>query len=115
MTYRHFSAFTSGKLGTVELEVQYLEGGKRVDTEAISKNTWEHICSSENEWVMHKCKTSGCSEGYVTVDGNEYLKRAKCALPKSKVKLRVDLPEVYKCCSKSPLTGGKHQKPCEVL
>jgi hypothetical protein len=75
----------------------------------MCEKMWEDISSSKNKWVQHSCKTPGCSEGYITVDGNEYLKRSKCALPMEKVKLRKDLPEIFKCCTNSPLTGGKHQ------
>ena len=71
---------------------------------------WEDICVTD-KWVTHTCKTPGCSEGCVTVDGNECLKRSKCALPTEKVKIRKDLPQVYKCCPYSPLPGGKSQKP----
>lgn len=45
------------------------------------------------------------------MDGNEYLKRGKCALLKEKVKLSKDLREVYKWCPNSPINGGKDQKP----
>ena len=69
------------------------------------------ICASDNNRVTHKCKTPGCSEGYITVDGNEYLKRSKCALPMEKVKIRKDLPQIHKCCPNSPLPGGKSQRP----
>ena len=28
-----------------------------------------------------------------------------------KVKIRKDLPQIYKCCPNSPMPGGKSQKP----
>ena len=69
------------------------DSGKHLNTEELCKEMCQDICTSKNKWVKHACKTPGCSEGYVTVDGNEYLKRSKCALPMEKVKLRKDLPE----------------------
>lgn len=102
---------SKGKLADTDLKCEYSNNGKRLNTEDLCKVMWEDICVSTNEWVTHTCKTPGCSEGYVTVDGNEYLKRSKCALPMEKVKIRKDLPQVYKCCPNSPLPGGKNQKP----
>ena len=102
---------SKGKLADTDLKGEYYNSGKRLNTEDLCKVMWEDICVSTNEWVTHTCKTPGCTEGYVTVDGNEYLKRSKCALPMEKVKIRKDLPQVYKCCPNSPLPGGKNQKP----
>ena len=83
----------------------------RLEIEHACQLMWEEICSRPNRWVQHSCKTPGCSEGYVTVDGNEYLKRSKCALPTTKVKLRKDLPPIFQCCTNSPQPGGKSQEP----
>lgn len=99
------------KLKATGLEFKHVEGSNHVAIEKLCECLWRDICVSPNKWVRHTCKTPGCSEGYVTVDGNEYLKRGKCALPKEKVKMRRDLPEVYKCCPNSPVAGGKTQKP----
>ena len=101
----------SGKLAETDVKVRYNDNGKRINMEELCKSMWEDICSSKNKWVKHACQTPGCAEGYVTIDGNEYLRRSKCALPKEKVKLRKDLPEVVRCCTNSPLPGGKNQKP----
>ena len=100
---------SKGTLSTTDIDCSRTEASHRLNTEDLCENMWEDICASKNKWIQHTCKTPGCSEGYVTVDGNEYLKRAKCALPVEKVKLRKDLPEVVKCCPNSPLTGGKNQ------
>lgn len=102
-----------GHVGT-NIQFQYANSGKHLNTEELRKATWADICVSKNKWVTHACQTPGCAEGYVTIDGNEYLKRSKCALPMEKVKIRRDLPEIYKCCPNSPLPGGKSQKPSKL-
>lgn len=102
---------SKGKLAETDIKCEYLDSGKRLNTEELCKTMWQDICATKNKWVSHACKTPGCSEGYVTIDGNEYLKRSKCALPMEKVKIRKDLPEVFKCCPNSPLPGGKNQRP----
>ena len=93
------------------MQCEYSCSARHLNTEELCRVVWEDVCSSDSKWVTHTCKTSGCSEGYVTVDGNEYLKRSKCALPMEKVKIRKDLPQIYKCCPNSPLPWGKSQKP----
>ena len=70
---------------------------------------WTDITSSPNKWIQHACNMPGCKEGYVTIDGNETLKRSICAIPIQKRKPRKDLPEIIICCTNSPLCGGKHQ------
>ena len=102
---------SKGTLGDTNIQFQYENSGKHLNTEELCKAMWADICVSKNKWVTHACQTPGCAEGYVTIDGNEYLKRSKCALPMEKVKIRRDLPEIYKCCPNSPLPGGKNQKP----
>ena len=102
---------SKGKLAETDIKCEYSYGGRHLNIEELCRVMWEDICASENKWVTHTCKTAGCSEGYVTVDGNEYLKRSKCALPMEKVKIRKDLPQIYKCCPNSPMPGGKSQKP----
>lgn len=79
-----------GELERTHLDVNYDERSKHLNTEELCEMVWKDICSSPKKWVRHKCRTTGCAEGYVTVDGNEYLKRAKCSLPKEKMKLRRD-------------------------
>ena len=100
-----------GELEQSHLDIKYDEKSKHLNTEELSELVWKDICCSRKKWVRHKCKTKGCAEGYVTVDGNEYLKHAKCALPKEKVRLRRDLPEVFRCCTNSPICGGKSEAP----
>ena len=75
----------------------------------MCEKLWKEICSEKNKWIQHTCKRPGCAEGYITVDGNEYLRRSKCALPITKVKARKDLPTIALGCYKSPITGGKSQ------
>ena len=103
---------SKGKLAETDMNCEYSCSGRHLNTEELCRVVWEGICASDNKWVTHTCNTPGCSEGYVTVDGNEYLKTSKCALPMEKVKIRKDLPQIYKCCLNSPLPGGS-QKPSE--
>lgn len=70
-----------GKLAETDMKCEYSFSGRHLNTEELCRVVWEDICSSDNKWVTHTCKTPGCSEGYVTVDENEYLKSSKCALP----------------------------------
>ena len=98
------------ELNEQRLKCEYSDSGKRLNTKHLCKFMREDICVSMNEWVTHACKTPGCSEVYVTVDGYEYLKRSKCALPMEKLKMRKDLPEVCKCCPNSPLPERKNRK-----
>ena len=103
------------KLEEISFKISFVS--KRLDIEHICELMWKEICSRPNKWVQHSCKTPGCSEGYITVDGNEYLKRSKCALPATKVKIRKDLPPIFQCCTNSPQPGGKSQEPskfCEM-
>ena len=39
------------------------------------------------QWIEHECTTPGCREGYVTIDGNEKVRRPKCAVGKKYVRL----------------------------
>lgn len=107
---------SKGTLQTIDISISdgYKDASHRFDVEGICNIMWQDICLSNNRWVEHACKTPGCTEGYVTVDGNEYLKRSKCAFPLEKVKLRKDLPEIFKGCPNSPLPGGKHQAPSKL-
>ena len=106
-----------GKLHTVNLFVEYTSSGKRKNLENLCEGLWEVITTQRNKWVMHKCSTKGCTEGYVTVNGNEKLCRPICAAPHSKSEIRRDLPKVEQCCTKFPILGGNNQAPnkyCEI-
>ena len=70
-----------------------------------------------NEWIHHSCPVKGCSEGYVTVDGIEKVRRPMCAAHKEKVKLPPGFPNYIQCfpnyiqcCPNSPVHGGKSSK-----
>ena len=60
---------------------------------------------------MHRCQTKGCSEGYATVDGVEKIRRPMCAVPKDKVKVLPNCPNVIQCCPNTPVLGGKNKSP----
>ena len=98
-----------GVLSQTPIQHVYGKTQHRWDTETMCEKLWNDICLEKNKWIQHSCKTPGCAEGYITVDGNEYLKRSKCALPISQVKARKDLPTVKIGCSNSPVSGGKHK------
>lgn len=104
-----------GQLERTHLDVKYDQKSKYLNTEELCELVWKDICCSPKKWAKHECKTTGCAEGYDSVDGNEYLKRAKCALPKEKVRLRRYLPEVFRCCTKSPIRGSKDRSSFKVL
>lgn len=85
--------------------------GNRRDMEDLCELVNLHRSLRSPQWVAHKCKMSGCSNGIAVVDGNEKINRPICAAPKSKL----SLPDQHICmtslCSRSPATGGKHVKP----
>ena len=63
-------------LETRAIDYEYSHGVSRhLNTEKMCQETWKDITSSPNPWVAHSCRTKGCSEGYVTIDGNEKLIR----------------------------------------
>lgn len=97
-----------GKLVDIDIKCEYFDSGKRLNIEDLCKLMWEDICVLKNEWVIRVCKISGCLEGYVIVDGNEYFKRFKCVLLMEKVKIRKDMSEVYKCCLNLLFFGSKN-------
>lgn len=99
---------SKGKLVEIDIKCEYLDSGKYLNIEELCKEMWYDICVSKNKWVLYACKILGCLEGYVIIDGNEYLKRFKCVLFMEKVKIRKDLFEVFKCCSNFLLFGGKN-------
>lgn len=61
-----------------------------------------------SKWVQHCFNVYGCKEGMVTIDGNEKI-RAMCAAPTSKVIYPVNHINLVQCCSRSPITGSRHQ------
>ena len=91
--------------------------GNRRDIEHLCQTIMLIIQSSPPKWVQHECNVPGCKEGMVTIDGNEKLTRAMCAAPKEKTKCPVNHINLVQCCSRSPITGGKHQlssKYCSI-
>ena len=66
-----------------------------------NRRDMEDVCELVNldrslrspQWVLHKCKMNGYSEGMAVVDGNEKINCPICAAPKSKV----SLPDQHIC------------------
>jgi len=85
-------------------------GGKRRCLEDICLDAWRLICNLTNRWIQHSCKTKGCAEGYVSIDGLEKVYRPMCAAPRTKLKVSKTEATFVKCCSNSPVHGGKSQK-----
>ena len=84
---------------STNLHAEYLKCSKKRDIENLCRTLWMKLCELPNKWVMHSCKVKGCQEGYVTVDGNEKLKRPICAAPRCHVKFCKDLPTIVECCT----------------
>ena len=82
---------SKGKLAETDMKCKYSCSGRHLNTDEFCRVVWEDICASDNKWVTHTCKMPGCSERYVTVDGKEYLKRSKCALPMEKERFAANL------------------------
>ena len=82
-------------LDKTNLYAAYTEGGKRQDVESLCKSFWDEICSLRNKWVMHKCKGM-CRRICDGIDGNEK-RRPMCAAPRSKIRIRSDLPTIVQC------------------
>ena len=83
--------------------------GNRRDIEHLCQRVMLKVQSKAPQWVQHQCHIAGCSEGMVTIDGNEKLTRAMCAAPKEKMKCPQNHINLVQCCSRSPISGGRHQ------
>ena len=67
----------------------------RRNIEQLCEKAWLHICDQEQwRWITHSCQTKGCSEGYVTIDGVEKIRRPMCAFPKNKLKVPSNCPNI---------------------
>ena len=60
----------------------------------LCEQVYTLLDSKINKWALHRCDVKGCAEGYVTVDGNEKLRRPMCAAPHSRIQVRPDLPTI---------------------
>lgn len=63
------------------------------------------------QWLHHQCSVKGCSEGYVSIDGNEKVRRPQCAAPRQRIRLAASMPNVFLTCPNSPALGGKNCTP----
>ena len=107
--YRLICAYSDRKmLEAQDFSVCTVTGNRR-DIEYLCQHVMLKAQSTTPQWVQHQCNIAGCSEGMVTIDGNEKLTRAMCAAPKEKVKCPVNHINLVQCCCRSPISGGKHQ------
>ncbi|ESO87925.1 hypothetical protein LOTGIDRAFT_175929 [Lottia gigantea] len=73
----------------------------------------EYLCFATQHRMEHVCEQKGCKEGYVSIDGNEKLRRPMCKAPKVNVHLKFGMPRIVQCCPNSPLFGGSNQVPIQ--
>ena len=100
-----------GLLDSTNLYCEFGNTSHRRDIENKCKDAFVCFSTKPNEWIKHVCKVPGCYEGYITVDGNEKLKRPMCAAPHTKETMTAGLPQIIKCCSNTPIYGNKSAKP----
>ena len=82
------------------------------DIEQLCEKFWVHVCENlQWKWIMHRCQTKECCEGYATVDGVEKIRRPMCAAPKDNVEVPPNCPNVIQCCPNTPVLSGKNKKP----
>lgn len=64
-----------------------------------------------NELMNHACMTPGCTEGVVTIDGNNKLHRPICAAERKRLKFGRNMPKIMERCPFTPLHArDKEQK-----
>ena len=102
LLYRLICAYSDQKM----LEAQDFSvctvAGNRWDIEYLCQRIVLKAQSTTPLCVQHQW----CSEGMVTIDGNEKLTRAMCAAPKEKVKCPLNHINLVQCYSRSPISGG---------
>ena len=62
-------------LSTTNLYAEYTSNGKRRNLEILCVELCNTLNGRPNKWALHKCTVKGCTEGYITIDGNEKLRR----------------------------------------
>ena len=82
--------------------------GKRRSLEEICLESCKLICKLQNMWIHHRCEVPGCTEGYISVDGLQKVRRPMCVAPKEKLYVKKREGNFIKCGSNT-LTG-KSQK-----
>lgn len=107
----HLVAFFSDEkcLASVNFNIDTVAGRRDMDT--VCEEAYDLIVKGEKLFTKHECNVKGCKEGYVTIDGNEKMKRAMCGSPKSRVLLGKGMPQIVQCCPHSPVFGGKFKVP----
>lgn len=63
----------------------------------------------QESWIHHSCAIKGYAEGYVTIDGNEKLRRSICSQSGEKI-ISTEGLRVQVCCPEDPGLVGKFKK-----
>lgn len=102
---------SEGLLHSTNLDCEFGKTSHRKNIEAACKEACNLISTTPNKWIKHVCKVLGCKEGYVSVDGNEKLKRPMCSAPHTTSKTKPHLPSIVVCCKNTPVYGNSSLKP----
>lgn len=82
----------------------------------IVKNVlfFQKFMAKQESWIHHSCAVKGCTEGYVTIDGNEKLRRSICSQSGEKI-LSSEGLRIQDCCPEDPGFGGRFKKPVKYV
>lgn len=97
-------------LSDTNLSTNASESNRR-DIEELCEYANLHRSLHTPKWIAHCCRVKGCQEGFAVIDGNEKINRPVCAAPKSRVNVPHQHIFMTSMCTRSPITGGKHQRP----
>ena len=78
---------------------------------------YDVIITEVPKWLYHTCHTSGCTQRFTVLDGNEKLTITMCSAPRCKVKIPSTGLSVMSVCPNTPELGGNHHqalKYCSV-
>ena len=82
----------------------------RRDLELLCKGVYDVIITEVPKWLYHTCSTSGCTQRFAVLDGNEKLTRTMCSAPQCKVKIPLTGISVMSVCPNTPELGGNHRQ-----
>ena len=100
-----------GSLHSTYLNATVGEASHRKNIEEECEAACKIIETEPNRWIKHTCNIRGCKEGYVTVDGNEKLKRPICAAPHNKEPNPRHMPQIVGCCKNTHIYGNSAIPP----